>query len=151
MSDTRVQELRTAMSDAGITPPQKIVANGRVHRFATNGGASDDAGWLIVRKHFASFGDHRTGAEHVYFFNGTERLTPQAHKKLQREVADDRKRHEDERRKRHAKAQTEVERIWKGCKPAPDDHPYLVAKRVKPHGTRVDGFGLLVFFLRSRR
>ena len=34
--------------------------------------------------------------------------------------------------------------LWRGYGPAPADHPYLVRKRMRPHGARVDGQGRLV-------
>jgi putative DNA primase/helicase len=66
MSADLFAEFRTAMLKAGITPPDSVIADGELHRFATNGKASDDAGWYVLYVDglpAGAFGDFRTGAE----------------------------------------------------------------------------------------
>ncbi|MGI8425282.1 MAG: AAA family ATPase [Actinomycetota bacterium] len=55
-----------------------------------------------------------------------------------------RREREREEARRHAEAREEAGVIWKASKPAPSDHPYLVAKGVKPHGLRVHEGALVI-------
>ncbi|MEY3702946.1 MAG: hypothetical protein RLZZ561_566, partial [Pseudomonadota bacterium] len=48
-----------------------------------------------------------------------------------------------------AKARQEAQRILAEAKPAPADHPYLIAKGVQPHGILIDAAGRLVIGLRD--
>ncbi len=48
-SDTEVvRAFAEAMAQAGLPPPEHIKADGRLHRFPTNGQRSDDAGYYIL-------------------------------------------------------------------------------------------------------
>jgi putative DNA primase/helicase len=38
---------------------------------------------------------------------------------------------------RREEAQSEAAEIWDSSKPAPEDHPYLARKGVRPHGVRI--------------
>lgn len=46
-SSDPVSQFRAAMVNAGIEPPEVIEADGRLHRFSTNGRSNDDAGWYM--------------------------------------------------------------------------------------------------------
>jgi len=145
-------QLRAAMIDAGVQPPDIIKTDGAIQRFPTNDTLSDDAGWCIVFTQpifGAHFGDWRTGAEHTWHA-GRDTLTPAEHEALRAKFAETQQRQETAKRRRHAAARKEVEKIWAACKPAPSTHPYLVAKGVKSHGgVRVDAKGRLVIPLRD--
>jgi putative DNA primase/helicase len=39
-----IDQFRQTMTNAGLTPPDTIIADGKIHRFTTNGKRSDDAG-----------------------------------------------------------------------------------------------------------
>jgi len=42
-----------------------------------------------------------------------------------------------ELQQRYDRAATRARAIWQAAKPAPADHPYLIRKRIKPHGARI--------------
>lgn len=52
--------------------------------------------------------------------------------------------HDAARDREQADAAKAAELALKASTPAPADHPYLTAKRIKPHGLRADGVNLLV-------
>jgi phage/plasmid primase-like uncharacterized protein len=59
-----IDQFRQTMTNAGLTPPDTIIADGKIHRFTTNGKRSDEAGRYVL--HMDSlpagwFGDYRTG------------------------------------------------------------------------------------------
>ncbi|MCA1604763.1 MAG: hypothetical protein LC775_04645, partial [Acidobacteria bacterium] len=54
---------RAAMRAHGLNPPE-IIADGRLHRFTSNGRRGDDAGWYLLHGDgipAGCFGDWRTG------------------------------------------------------------------------------------------
>ncbi len=63
---TEIPEIQfvQAIAAAGLTPPPEIVADGRLHRFASNGNASDAAGYYTLHDGeipVGSFGCFRSG------------------------------------------------------------------------------------------
>ena len=58
------EEFRDAIRSAGLEPPGVIDADGKLHRFSSNGKRGDDAGWYILYDDgvpAGCFGDWRTG------------------------------------------------------------------------------------------
>ena len=59
-----VKSFRENMIKAGFNPPSEINADGKFHRFSTNGKPSDDAGWYVLNQYpiaVGSFGCWRSG------------------------------------------------------------------------------------------
>ena len=42
------QQFRDEIQTAGLTPPDVIKTDGKLHRFASNGKRNDDAGWYVL-------------------------------------------------------------------------------------------------------
>jgi putative DNA primase/helicase len=42
------RSFQDAIAVAGLNPPQEIIGDGRLHRFATNGKAGDKSGWYVL-------------------------------------------------------------------------------------------------------
>ena len=42
-----IEQFRTAMHNAGLTPPEVLEPDGKLHRFATNEKRRDNAGWYV--------------------------------------------------------------------------------------------------------
>src|SRR5262245_38254848 len=65
VEETSVQQVRTAMQDAGLQPPEVIEPDGELHRFSSNGRRGDDAGWYVLHLDAmmpaGAFGDWRSG------------------------------------------------------------------------------------------
>jgi putative DNA primase/helicase len=62
--DNAIEQFRTAIYNAGLTPPEVIKADGKLHRFASNGKRHDDAGWYVYYNDgipAGAFGDWRSG------------------------------------------------------------------------------------------
>ena len=58
------QAFQGAIAAAGLTPPDTIIADGKIHRFATNERRGDDAGWYVLHLDgiaAGSFGNWREG------------------------------------------------------------------------------------------
>lgn len=129
-----------AIADAGLQPPNNVVFDGQIHRFGTNNKSADDAGWYVghQRGHLAvgSFGCWRTGIQGKWSsLNGSSSPEDRAfQEQMMREQAE---KVERERKERAADAAESATNLWLSLPRAPADHPYLVRKGVKPHGTRL--------------
>ncbi len=64
MTPDRMAEFRAAIEAAGLGAPATIIADGRLHRFATSVRRGDDAGWYVLHAEpvpAGAFGDWRSG------------------------------------------------------------------------------------------
>lgn len=143
----RIEQFRAAISNAGLAPPEVIEPDGKLHRFASNGKRSDDAGWYVLHDDgipAGAFGDWRTGASETWRADIGRRLSPQEEAQHRARLAPMRRERETEDAKRKAEAREKAAVIWQAARPAPDDHVYLLAKGVKSHGLRVHDGALVV-------
>ena len=62
LGDDQRSAFREAIHTAGLTPPEVIEADGRLHRFASNGRRGDDAGWYVFHVDGIPAGASATGA-----------------------------------------------------------------------------------------
>ena len=132
---------------AGITPPDEIIADGQLHRFASNGKPRDNAGWYVLHDGAipaGAFGDWRTGTEGKWCTKASREFTPAEKKAYAARMHEIRNQRAAEEITRHADARHRAEDIWNKSRPAPDDHVYLHAKGIKAHGLRVYAGSLVV-------
>src|SRR5215471_11071721 len=135
-----VDQFRDAILNSGLTPPTEIIADGKIHRFATNGRPYDDAGWYVLYPDAipaGTFGDWRTDEKYKFHAHIDRRLTKEERAAHRARVEEMRKQREAEEAKLHEEARQKAEESWKLAKPAPNDHPYLKRKNVKSHGLRM--------------
>lgn len=140
-------QFRDAIRAAGLTPPDVIEADGKLHRFASNGKRNDDAGWYVFHGDgipAGSFGDWRTGFSQTWRADIGRTLTPAEEAEHRARIEAQRREREAEEIRRHAEAATKATAIWEAAKPAPDDFPYLKSKRIKPHGAKLHEGRLLI-------
>lgn len=148
--DSPETQLRQAMRDAGLTPPDAIEFDGKIHRFGDGSKAkrNDDSGWYIAHGDnipAGTFGSWRGGVTHNWRANIGRQLTVAEEMALTRRIAELRKIREEETAKRQSQAADTVWSIWNNCDDATADHPYLREKGVQPHGAKITGDGRLVF------
>ncbi len=140
-------QFRSAIMSAGLNPPEHIVADGLLHRFGTNGKSSDTSGWYCLHGDglaAGAFGCWRSDISETWRADIGRELSA-------REWADHAARmkaikmvRDSEERERRAEARQRAADIWSRSKEAPEDHGYLLAKGIKPHGLRVHGGRLVV-------
>lgn len=143
---------RQAIADAGLTPPAIIVADGAIHRFATNGKRGDDSGWYILRVDgtpAGSFGDWRTGLKTDWASKQTREMSPKERADYAKRLASIKRQRDAEERRRQSDAAAKARRIWEAAKPASDEHAYLVRKQVKSLGLRLHRDGRLIVPMRD--
>jgi putative DNA primase/helicase len=127
-----VAQLAAAMQAAGIDPPDEIIADGRLHRFSSNGERGDDAGWYVLHSDgipAAAFGDWRTGIAETWRADLGRRMTPEEEAEARRRIEKARAEAEAERLQRAERAAALAAAIWKAAKPV-TEHPYLRRKGV---------------------
>lgn len=145
-----INQFKTAMLDAGITPPS-VIEHGKIHRFpGMDKSAGNTAGWckLFDDGLGGVYGDYTTGLSATW---QTKRETPfsQAERDaFKRQIAEAKKQREADEKARHAQAATKAAEIWQAATPDPDDFPYLVSKGIKANGARLHN-GALVIALRD--
>ena len=142
-----IEQFRAAIHSAGLSPPEVIEPDGKLHRFASNGKRSDDAGWYALHDDgipAGAFGDWRTGLSETWRADIGRRLTPQEDAAHRARVDAMRREREAEDTQRKVEAREKAAAIWQAARPAPDDHVYLLEKGVKAHGLRVQDGALVI-------
>lgn len=139
-------QIRDAMFQAGVTPPDRIILDGNLHRFATGSkgqGGHDKPGWYVFYPDgvcAGAFGDWRSGVSQNFRAEVGRELTPQEQMAVMRRQREAR----EARDAKAAQAAETVDVIWSQAGAASDDHPYLARKKVKAHGLRITGDGRLM-------
>ena len=147
MRDTDMEPFRTAMRDAGLQPPEVIEPDGKLHRFSTNGNPHDTAGWYVFYGDdipAGSFGDWRSGLSESWHAKIGRSLSAAEAAAHGARMAAARRLRDEERARERADAATRARTRWASAHDAPSDHPYLIHKKIQPHGARVHD-GALVF------
>ena len=147
MTATRLDAFRQEIEKTGLVPPATIIADGKLHRFASNGDRADDAGWYTYfpdEPQAGVFGCWRTGLKQTWSSKTDSTLTPVERERQRVRFDDARRQREQDERLRHADAAERAQRLWDGAKPAPATHPYLQRKQVQSHGLRTQCGDLII-------
>jgi putative DNA primase/helicase len=144
---TQLDAFRQEIEKAGLTPPALIIADGKLHRFASNGDRADDSGWYTYfhdEPPAGVFGCWRKNFKQTWSGKTDSTLTPAERDRQRRRLDEARRQREQDEQLRHAEAAKRAQTIWDQAAPAPEDHPYLRKKQVQPHGLRVDNESRLI-------
>ena len=129
-----IEQFRGAIESAGLHPPEVVQPDGKLHRFATSGRPSDDAGWYVFHNDgipAGVFGDWRTGTTGTWRADIGRRLSREEEAAHQARINRMRREREAEEARRQSEARATAARIWREAGAAQDDHPYLARKEVK--------------------
>lgn len=143
-------QLRTAMIEAGLEPPDHIAMDGKIHRFksGTKGTPGHDkSGWYLIFGDgvpAGRFGCWRMGFESPWCADVGRKLTQTEEMANARRMAEAKALRDAELERKHEVASSTVEKIWSEAQGASPDHPYLQRKGIGVHGARVTGDGRLV-------
>lgn len=143
-------QLRTAMIEAGLEPPDQIHMDGKIHRFksGTKGTPGHDkSGWYLIFGDgvpAGRFGCWRMGFESPWRADVGRKLTQTEEMANARRMAEAKALRDAELERKHEVASSTVEKIWSEAQGASPDHPYLQRKGIGVHGARVTGDGRLV-------
>lgn len=140
-------QLLDAIADAGMTPPESVIFDGKMHRFSSDGRPRDDSGWYIAfhgTVPAGAFGCWRLGLSQHFRADIGRDLTPAESMTLAQRMADAKRLRDAEQAKRRESAADTAQAIWDAATMADDAHPYLVAKQIANPGLRVTGDGRLI-------
>lgn len=145
MHDT-IQNFRTAMLDAGLTPPDVIEADGQLHRFHVEGDKRGSRnGWYALHldgRAAGVFGSWKTGLRSTWAADG-KRMSDTERESFAKLIEAAKLKAQAERRAEHEARATEARAEWDAAAPADPAHAYLTKKGVGPHNLRQRG-GLLI-------
>lgn len=130
---TATEQFRAAIMAAGLSPPDVIEHDGKLHRFAPNGKKHDDAGWYVLHVDgipAGAFGDWRTKQSETWRADVGRTLTPAEETAHRERIKAAQAAREAEEARRHAEAARKAAALWKAATPAAPDHPYLQRKGV---------------------
>ena len=131
--------LKQAFEQAGISPPDRIVFDGKIRRFSTNNKEEDTAGFYCFWDHgndfiAGYFGDWRTDVRETWHSKKGLKLDHVGQQEMARQIEQAKEKSEEERRLQREKAAKEAGELLAKAAPASTDHPYLKKKGIKPHG-----------------
>ena len=131
---------------AGLTPPPTIHADGKVHRFSSNGKRGDDSGYYSFHLDgipAGMFGCWREGIKHTWCAKSDNDMTQAERGAHRQRVKAMQVQRETDTALRQHQASESAASLWAKSDPA-TDHPYLTAKGIKPHGVKVFGDKLVI-------
>ena len=157
MNNTIETDFIQAIKEAGLEPPGKIVVDGRIHRFSSDGRPREKAGWYVLHDLpdgviAGAFGCWRS-IDKVKWSSVTEaKLDKQQQRRIKDAIKKSYLLSEQERITLQEKIAKDAESLWEKAKPADPAHLYLVKKNVKAHDLRQnqrDGKDILLVPLRD--
>ena len=124
MRANSIEQVRDAIRGAGLIPPDVIEADGKLHRFASNGKKGDDAGWYVLHGDgipAGSFGDWRTDISQTWRADIGRSLSATEESAHRAKVQAMRCEREAEEGRRKVEAAKKSVTILKATTPANDD------------------------------
>ena len=141
-----INQFRTAMLDAGLTPPDVIEADGQLHRFHVHGDKPGTRnGYYVLHldgRAAGVFGSWKSGLRSTWAADG-KRMSEAEREAFAKLIEAAKIKAQAERRAEHEARAIEARSEWAAAEPANPAHPYLIRKGVKPHNLRQRG-GLLI-------
>lgn len=151
---TDADNLYQAMIEAGLAmhKPLPLIGDGIIHRYRVCGDKAGTLnGWYslhLEEKSWGAFGSWKFDKTFPWYAEKPETMTPAERQAFAARMQEVRAAHAKETAKVQAEAAKRALRLWDRSKPACNDHPYLVKKRVHAYGIR-DLRGQLVIPLRD--
>src|SRR5574338_555099 len=135
------EQFMAAMARSGMPfLPNDIIADGKLHRFSTNGKPGDGAGWYVLFPDgipAGSYKDFRSGIEGKFCSREESSLSAAEQQAHRRRMAEAQLLRKEEEHRRQLEVAIWSSDLWPTLSPAPADHPYLKHKGVLPLGVRV--------------
>jgi putative DNA primase/helicase len=136
------QAFQGAIAAAGLTPPEVIISDGKIHRFSTNGKGSDKAGWYILHLDnipAGSFGNWREGHTESWCSIECNAQTPEQQRQYATLLKSMQNARHRAKKAEHDAAAEMAAAIWAAAAPIDDSagHGYLVKKGIQAHGARL--------------
>lgn len=127
------EKIKSAMLQAGITPPDSIIIDGKIKRFSIDEKKSKKSGYYVFHNNSdgsigGMFGNHKTKKEYNFSDRKNKSLTPDEMLFLKNQITE----HSEKKKKKNEIAAESCQYIYNSTKPAPEDFPYFEKKKIKP-------------------
>lgn len=146
MLNDATSQFLAAMRAAGLEPPDVIELD-KFMRFPGVGKEKGNtAGWcrLFPDGTGGVFGDWSSGFSETWQAERDKPFSPEEREAFKRRVAEAHAKAEAEHKVQQGDAARQASEYWNAAAEAPEDHPYLVRKGIKPHGAHVYNGALLI-------
>jgi putative DNA primase/helicase len=146
---TAVQsQFEAAMVRRGLVPPQKLIADGRIHRCSTKAKNGRGDGSYLLHLDGAipagGFQNFQDGLEwENWSFDPGRKLTNSERQEIKSKAEAAEKAREQAKAHDQAKAAEKARRLWDSAADVVQPHAYLARKGIMPHGVRLK-YGRLV-------
>jgi putative DNA primase/helicase len=133
------EKFKAAIAAAGLTPPDAIKGDGKLHRFSSNGKKSDDAGWYVLHddeRPAGRFGCNRGGVDVTWKSSEQREFTPEEKQAWRKRMQELEAQRDEERRLATARAAAESATMWDAARADDISHPYAARKQVACIGAR---------------
>lgn len=132
----------------GITPPNNIIADGKIHRFHVQGDKpSTKNGWYVVFTDHLScgvFGTWKEGITYNWSSKPNNLIEQKERNFFHKQLSEAKKLREQERRKEQKIAAEQAKDFWNHTTIANPNHPYLLKKQVQPFYAHQQGENLVL-------
>jgi putative DNA primase/helicase len=149
-----IDQFRDAMTKAGLTPPDTIDGDGKLHRYSTDGKPSHKNGWYFLHLDGIPWGqagswDINGGDPVCHWCAKSDTAMTQAERDTQRaqQLVMKAQRDADTIQRQQSAATDAVQRLA-AATPC-TQHAYLTTKGVQAHGVKVDAAGALIVPMRD--
>ncbi|MCF7995189.1 MAG: toprim domain-containing protein [Chromatiaceae bacterium] len=143
-----VLDFSSAIAAAGLGIPDRITPDGKVHRFRCDGDKPGTRnGWYCLHLDGTPagvYGSWKLGRTETWCAIERDLQTPKQRADFQALIKRAKRERDQEQRDAYAKAAERAKTMMTHSEPADPQHPYLVAKQIKPHGIRQQGVALLL-------
>lgn len=140
------QQFLDAIAGAGYEAPTKLIADGELHRFSSNGKPNDDSGWYVCHGDYlpaGSFGCWRDGQTHTWRADIGRDYSSDEQLFMRERMEAQRQKREAEKEARQKEAKLRARNTWSVASKA-GVHGYLTRKGVQAHGIKRQGAELVI-------
>lgn len=143
-----IDPFKSAMDRSGLSTKDKIIADGKLHRFHVEGDRPGSRnGWYVLfggTIPAGAYGSWKMGAKYSWCSKSQSQFSQKeraAYKRQMQAIALER---DSELKKRHDVASQKARSIWQKSSIVRTDPPYLISKGVQSHGLRLYKSALVV-------
>lgn len=144
--DLLIEQFRLAIAAAGLTPPTKIIDDGNIQRFSTNGKPNHKSGWYVLHSDgiaAGAFGDWREGFTQNWCSKADTSMTEAELQSHRERVKSMQRQREENLAQRQQLAAADALKRWTAATFC-TEHDYLTRKGIKPNGVKIEGDKLLI-------
>jgi len=142
------QQFQAEISSKGITPPNEMRDDAKVHRFYIQGDKlGTKNGWYIFFRNnipCGVFGNWKEGITYKWCTKSFRSMSQSEYRKYTQQILEAKKLRDEARGIEQLAAAEEASKIWDSANVAALDHPYLVNKIIEPFCARQIGGNLVL-------